>query len=226
MHAASLREKALLLRQSGHSYSHISSETGLSKSTLSGWLAEVPYMPNDITLEAIGKARAASGKRKSDLKQESITAARQEAAKELGQVSSRDLFMFGLGLYLGEGSKTNDITRIVNSDPRVLRLAIEWFMLLGVPKRNFAIRIHLYPDSNLQESLQFWSKMTTIPIRQFQKPQIDRRSGKKIHKLGKLPNGTAHLTVRGMGEKRLGSFLARKIKGFIEEVARQVDTRV
>jgi lambda repressor-like predicted transcriptional regulator len=45
------KEKALELRKAGFSYSYISAKTGLSKSTLSYQLAQVPYTPNKKTLK-------------------------------------------------------------------------------------------------------------------------------------------------------------------------------
>lgn len=221
MHRGFLKDKALFLRKEGYSYKHIAEKTGFSKSTLSDWLGALPYTPNVYTISVIGKARAASGAKKSEIKRASIKAARQEAIKQLGRVTQRDLYMFGLGLYLGEGSKTNSIVRVVNSDPQVIQLAISWFVSQGIPKKNFFVTLHVYPDSNAEDSLRFWSKITTLPRHQFGKIQVDRRSNKKTSNLGKLPYGTAHMTVRSGGDKKLGAFLARKIQASVDEIAKQ-----
>ncbi len=213
---------ALELRKAGHAYSHISRVTGISKSTLSDWLSGVPYTPNAETVNRVGKAIAAANARKTLLKRESIHRIHQEAANEIGRVSKRDLFMFGLGLYLGEGSKTGDVTRVVNADPEVIRLAIAWFKSLGVEPEQFLLTLHLYPDSDTQECLQFWSKTTTIPLRQFGKVQVDTRNNKRVFKRGKLPHGTAHLSVRGLGRKEYASAFARRIKGWTNAVAQEV----
>lgn len=126
MHTVSIREQAVRLRKEGYPYTYISKQTGLSKSTLSGWLTDVPYTPNNETIEALGKARAASTRKKSALRQAEMRQVRISAAKEIGHVSKRDLFMFGLGLYMGEGNKTHDIVRIANADPAVMRSMIAW----------------------------------------------------------------------------------------------------
>lgn len=225
-HLLSTKNKASELRRAGYSYSYISSKTGLSKSTLSDWLATVPYTPNEETRQTIGKALAASGAKIAKKKLESINQAKKLAREEIGRLSKRDLFMFGLGLYLGEGNKTHDLVRVVNSNPEVIRLAIAWFESLGLSKKNFAITLHLYPDSTPDKSREFWSRVTGIPKNQFLKTQIDWRKNKKAYKIGKLPHGTAQLAVRGMGEKRFGVFLARKINAWTEEVIRETSTRV
>src|SRR3989344_1939149 len=139
-HSASIKEKVLRMRSLGYSYTYISFKTGLSKSTLSEWLSHVPYSPNKETILKIGKARAASGEKKAQLKLLSIKEAKFEAVREMGSVKHRDMFMLGLGLYIGEGCKTYNIVGFTNSDPKVLQLAMGWFLALGVPKENFVIK--------------------------------------------------------------------------------------
>lgn len=225
MHHASSRQHAFRLRRDGYSYSYIASQTGLSKSTLSDWLADVPYHPNEHTRLAIGRARAASGEKKTQIKQQSLLKARQEAENDINTLSKRDLFMFGIGLYLGEGSKTANVVRVVNSEVDVIRLAIAWFMSLGVLKNQFGVTLHLYPDSNVKKCLQFWSEATTIPLGQFAKPQIDRRRNKKSNKAGKLPYGTAHLSVKSGGRKEFGVFFSRKILGWVDSAIKKAIMR-
>ncbi len=225
-HPISVRDKARALRSAGYSYSYIARETGLSKSTLSDWLGSVAYTPNQETVLAIGKALAASGQKIAQKRLETFVRAREEAKQEVGVLSERDIFMFGLGLYLGEGSKAQEQVRIVNSDPRVIRFAIAWFKSLGLEQKNFVMTLHLYPDSDIEKSIVYWEEITGIPRAQFLKVQIDWRKDKKAYKLGKLPHGTAHLGVRCLGEKKYGVFFSRKILAWIEQMAKQTDTRV
>ena len=215
MHALTIREKVLDLRSAGYSYTYISAHTGISKSTLSGWLGHVPYVPNAETVLKIGKARAASGEAKNRVKRESIALAGEEAIKDVGKVSQRDLFMLGLGLFIGEGSKSSQSVCFVNSNPQVVKFIISWFIgILGLSHKNIAIRLHIYPDCDESSSIKFWSQTIGIPARQFQKTYIDRRENKKAIKTGKLPYGTAHIAIRSRGEKRFGVYFARKIQAY------------
>jgi transcriptional regulator with XRE-family HTH domain len=113
------------LRKNGYSYNLISQKTGVSKSTLSNWLSEFPYTPNRETIDRIGKARAASSLSKSKIKLQSFAEAFAVAKKDIDTLSKRDLFMLGLGVYIGEGTKDGHIIRIINSDPRVIKLSIK-----------------------------------------------------------------------------------------------------
>jgi hypothetical protein len=222
MHPLSLREKAFALRKSGFSYTYISSKTGLAKGTLSGWLTDVPYTPNKETIASFGKARAAAGARHAKLRQDSIREIREIAEKDVGKISRRDLFMFGLALYLGEGCKSNSQVRMVNSDPLIIQASIAWFKMLGVKNSQFKIRLHLYPDSNVTQCLQFWSQTTSIPLSQFQQTHIDTRTDKKVKKRRKLPFGTVQLMVRSKGQKEYGVLFFRKIQLWNEVVLSKI----
>ena len=163
-------------------------------------------------MERAGKARAASGAAKARLKQESIHNAQRAAIDEMGSITSRDLFMLGLGLFIGEGTKYDQGIRFVNANPLVLRLIIRWFVEIHrIPLNNMRIRLHIYPDTDERACITFWSNFTGIPQLQFFKSVIDVRQNKKNIKFRKLPYGTAHLTVNSLGNKRFGVFLARKI---------------
>jgi len=221
MNRQELKEKAIFLRQSGHSYSYISKVVGISKSTLSNWLWAIPYRPNKETLLRIGKARVQASLRKHEQKRDSFKTAKIEAKKEIMSITKRDLFMLGLGLYWGEGTKGNNLVRVVNADPRIIKLSIRWFKeICGLNEPNFVIRLHLYPDNNIYESIRFWSKQTGLSEEQFQKSQIDKRIKTSISKRGKLPHGTAHMTIKSKGNKRFGVFLGRKINAWIDEVGK------
>lgn len=208
-----------MLRKRGYSYNFIVRETGIPKSTLSGWLQGVAYVPNSYTKKVIGKARAASGLVKSKIRMHDLAVAQKEAAQLIARVSQRDLLMLGIGIYIGEGTKSYEQVRIINSDPKIILLSIRWFMeVLSVPKDNLYIRLHLYPDNDIRRSILFWMKKTGLPRKSFQKVSIDRRTNKKVLNYGKLPYGTAHLNILSHGDKRLGKHLARLIFGMIDIV--------
>lgn len=220
------KKHAIRLRKAGYSYSDILKEVSVSKSTLSSWLSDIKYRPNREVVNRVGKSRLIAAKRKVKEKEQSIKRAQKIAKKDIGSITKRDLFMLGIGLYIGEGAKTQNIVRIINSDPEVIKLAIKWFTeVCNLSIENFRLAIHLYPDNNISSSLNFWAEQTGIPREQFGKVQVDRRTSKKKGKRGKLQNGTAHLTIRANGEKNFGTFLSRRI-GFWMKCAMDKSMRV
>lgn len=212
MTKTSEKEYAIKLRKAGYSYNLIVEKVSVSKSTLSLWLAQIPYTPNNTVVKRIGNARAAVTKVKHEQKLASYREAECLAKNDIVSITNRDLFILGLALYIGEGQK-GDTVGIINADPRIIIKAIQWLQnYYGVPKENLTLAIHLYSDNNRSASLQYWSEQTGIPLSQFGKTQIDLRTNKKVSKRGKLPHGTAHLRVKAVGNKAFGVLLARRIR--------------
>jgi hypothetical protein len=219
MYYRELKERAINLRKKGYSYGYIIKYVPVSKSTLSEWLKNINFSPNKYTLDTIGKARLSSGLYKHKQKIKNLEKAELQAIKDIGKFSKRDLMMLGLGIYIGEGTKTVNITRIINSDPKIIRLIINWLIkCFNIEIKNLTIRLHLYPDSDIKKCIDFWSKYTKIPKNQFSKSSIDKRNDKKSSNKGKLPFGTAHMTVKSLGNKNLGVYLHRRIMAWINIV--------
>jgi transcriptional regulator with XRE-family HTH domain len=214
-----LKDKAVELRNEGYSYTAISEKIAVAKSTLSDWLSGMSYSPNKEMLEKIGKARIASNAFKKRAKSESLLLAKAQAETDIGNMTNRDLFMLGLGLYLGEGTKTHNNVRVINSNPKIITLAIRWFgEVCGLKMDNFKIRLHLYPDNNVVECQKYWSLQTKVPVSSFYKAHIDARKDKKNFKRRKLPFGTAHLSVKSNGKKEFGVVLSRRINAWVDKV--------
>ncbi len=219
MYFPEIKQKAIRLRKEGYSYNYIVKHVPATKSTLSEWLRDIPFVPNAHTIATIGNAHIASGEYKHELKMQSLAEAKREAEKTISQLSERDIMMLGLGIYIGEGGKTENITRMINSDPRIIKLTLQWWKTaFGIDVKQIKIRLFLYPDSKEDECIQYWSKNTGIPITNFHFSIIDRRTDKKVSKHGKLPFGTAHVSVVSLGNKKHGSYLHRLIMALINRV--------
>lgn len=218
------RTKAIKLRNLGYSYGMIRDKLGISKSTLSNWLSQIKFKPNYKVLERIGQARLKSAVSKHQLKLLDIAQRKKEAAQQVGKLTQRDLFLLGIGIYLGEGSKATEEIKVANSDPVIIKIALKWLQnFCELENQHFRITLHGYPDTDLTKALKFWSKETFIPTKQFTKVVIDRRKNKSILRRRKLPYGTAHLYVRGGGTIVPGvKSLHRKIMGWIENVQKQI----
>ena len=218
-----IRAKALKYRNAGYSYNMISQRLGLAKSTLSDWLSDIPYVPNQEVLKRIQTGPSKSAQRSHAKRMEETKRAKELAHKELGALTKRDLWMIGIGLYLGEGTKSYDHVRIVNSNPEIIRLGIKWLtQICGVPSAHISLRIHAYPDTDPKEALQYWMKVTRLPQGQFKKISIDRRTGKMAIKKRKLPHGTLDINVLALQKKEFGVFLHRRIMGWIETSLKQI----
>jgi len=218
-----LRVNAEKLRENGYSYNMISLKLGISKSTLSTWFKDKAFSPNKEVLKRIQYGPIKSGEIRHNQKVMEIKKLKDEGVKEIGIITKRDLWFLGLGLYIGEGSKSYEIVQIVNSDPQVIRLALKWFReVCNLDNKNITVALHIYPDSNLKKCMEFWSKTTQLPKENFRKTQIDTRKNKSSQKRNKLPYGTAHITIISNGVSEKGVRLHRKISGWIHGALTQI----
>ncbi len=214
-----IKDEAVKLREKGYSYSLITEKIGVSKSTLSYWLRDIKYTPNQKVLSRIKRGSKVAGIKRNAEKISSIKFSKQAAREELGRTSGRDLFMLGIGLYIGEGSKSTESVRITNSDPRVVRLAMKWFrQSLKLKDNNFSLILFLYPDVDESAAKEYWMGVTGLKSGNFCKSQIDTRSGKKRLNYGKLPFGTLQIRIKSGGDKNNGVHLFRKIEEWISLV--------
>lgn len=227
MKPRNLKEKVIYFRKIGYSYGMIIEKTKLPKSTLSNWLKNIPYKPSIEVIARIGAGRTKAAEIKHKQKINNILETKKAARKELGKLSKRDLWLLGIGLYLGEGTKAYENIRIINSDPEIIKIAIEWFKkICGLDVKNFTLAIHLYPDNDIEKTLNYWSQKTNIPIKQFGKTYIDRRNNKSKRNKKKLPYGTALLTIKSNGKKEFGVMLHRRIQGWISSSIEQINAGV
>lgn len=218
-----LRVQAEMLRESGYSYNMIHKALGVSLGTLSYWFKDKPFTPNHEVLRRIQFGPIKSGALRHEQKLKDIAERRLIGKVEVGKLTKRDLWMLGLGLYIGEGSKTTEGIRISNSDPVVIVTAICWLkQICKLSDENLTVRIHIYPDNNETECKAYWSRVTGIPIKNFRKTIIDVRKNKKSSNRSKLPHGTAHISVVANGDPEKGVALYRKIDGWIEGALNQV----
>jgi hypothetical protein len=86
--------------------------------------------------------------------------------------------------------------------------------------------VHIYPDNDIKKTINYWSKITGIPKKQFGKTYIDIRINKSNVKRQSLPYGTLHLHIKSLNKKEFGRKLHRKIIGWIESATEQINSNL
>jgi len=171
------KNKAIELRKKGMSYSQIKAELGISKSTLSGWLYNMPLSEKRIkelgAFSPIRIERCRNTKRSKKMaRQDSVF---DKVSKDIGRLSKRELFLAGLFLYWGEGGKTKYYTTILtNTNPNMVKFFLRWLENLGVDKNKIKVSLHLYSDMDIDKQMKYWSKLLDIGMNQFRKPYIKK----------------------------------------------------
>jgi hypothetical protein len=189
--------KAQQLRQKGYSYNEILEQVHVSKDTLSRWCKNIELTIAQkqrlIKLKVNGQKKgsiiAAENKKSERIKiTEQIY---QKAKNDINRLSERDFFITGVSLYAGEGDKTIGRAGFCNSDPKLIKFMMKWFLnYTKLPMSKFHGAIWLHEDLNESEAKKYWSDLTRIPISQFYKTYIavnkskSQIQRKNIHKYG------------------------------------------
>ena len=127
------KQKAIKLRQKGLSYSQIKEKLGINKSTLSGWLNDMPLSEDrikelrDFSPQRIERYRNIMREKK-DARLKGVY---KKVSSDIGVFSKREIFLLGLFLYWGEGTKAaNSSTQLTNTNPAMIKFFIKWLELL------------------------------------------------------------------------------------------------
>ena len=171
----SIKEKVLKMRLKGLSYSQIRSKIKISKSTLSTWLEKYPLSSERIKELRDWNPRRIENCRNTKLKnrQKKLESVYKDISSEIGSLSKRDLFIAGMFLYWGEGTKASrDMIAFTNTDPAMIRFFIKWIKIFNVSRDKLKVKLHLYSDMNINRKTKFWSKILNISEKNFRKPYI------------------------------------------------------
>ncbi len=211
------KNKAIQLRKKGMSYSQIKAKLSVSKSTLSGWLYNMPLSEKRIReLGAFSPTRIErcrnTKRRKKIARQDSVF---EKVSKDIGKLSKRELFLAGLFLYWGEGGKTKYYTTILtNTNPCMVKFFLKWLENFGVDKKKLKVSLHLYSDMDISKQMKYWSKLLDISISQFRKPYIKKSKFTDITYRNGFGQGTCSLIY---DNRDLSEYVLQGIK-YIEKI--------
>ena len=214
-----VQQKAVRLREKGKTLREIGRVLRISSSTAHLWTRVVRL--TELQKRAIWekhKEAFQAGRRRVTLRQ------RQERHKEeikykqigknmVGVISKRELMLIGAALYWSEGFKRDSRLGFANSDPDMIRLFLRWLFEVGrIPKESVRLRVGVnmsYRDrvSGIEKK---WSRLTGIPLGQFQKSFFQKVSWKRGYKNRGEYLGVLRVRVNGQGK------LFLTIKGMLE----------
>lgn len=182
------QQEAIRLRQQGLSYREIRLQIPVSKGTLSLWLRNYPLSRKQLQRlkdqrhSGIEKFRETMRKKR----EARLTQTYQEQKQKWLPLSDNELFLAGLFLYWGEGSKADrHLISISNTDPTVIKVAMHWMQKsLHLPLEKIKVRLQLYSDMDIKKTISFWSDTLGIPKSHFGKTYVKQTKRSKIHHKG------------------------------------------
>ena len=178
--------KSIELRKKGYSVNEIVEQIGVAKSSVSLWVRNVPLDDKArnrlLTKIKSGQLISAENKRR---RTRQILDNHYGSALEALERKKLDRLTIQLAcslIYHCEGSK--DIhygASFTNSDPDLIKTFL-YLLRFGfdIDEEKLRACVHLHEYHNLKKQINFWSKITNIPKKQFIKPYLKPNTGKRI----------------------------------------------
>jgi hypothetical protein len=188
------------LRAAGRTVPDIAAELGVSRSSVSLWVRDIP-LPAPLRRRVGHRGPNALQRRKAA----EIAAADEAGRSRIGDLSERDLLVAGTALYAGEGDKRDGGVAFANADPAMIRLFLRWLRtFFDIDESRLRIRVYLHEGLDLEAATRFWSGVTGIPASQFTRPYraaADRTIRRQRHEHGcaRVVYGCARTHRRVMG---------------------------
>lgn len=206
-----LRETAVAMRAEGRSYREIREVVGVSKSTLSLWLRDIPLTEEQRQALAVrppaSRSRRAQGIRAGAARRRAHVQALARA--QITELSESELFVAGVVAYWAEGAKNKpwragQAVKFMNSDPDLIRLFLAWLRLVGVTPDRLVFRVHIHESADAAEAQAFWSRVVDAPPTQFGNSTIKRHNPRTPRKnVGGGYHGCLVVYVRRSAELNL-----------------------
>jgi transcriptional regulator with XRE-family HTH domain len=199
-----LRLEAIRLREQGQSVRDIATKLGVAKSSASLWTRHIilsveqleNLTKNSLRGGALGRIRGALSQKISRLKR--IELSNQKGAEFIGDLSTRELDLVGTCLYWAEGNKRNRQVKLCNSDPNMILLFIKWLAVIyNIPISELYCQIGINEAHKDRETQvrAYWSKVTSIPLKNFNKTSLKKYPLRKIYANFEEHYGTLSVNV-------------------------------
>ncbi|WP_411976810.1 hypothetical protein [Streptomyces sp. ICN988] len=210
-----VRDRARELRLQGWTYDQIQVELGCSKSSISLWVRDLPKPERRKRTREEASAIAKRGWEATlRLRDEERLRTKQAATQEIAQMTDRELFLVGVGLYWAEGSKSKPYRRqervtFVNSDPDMITLFLAWLRLLRVEPGRLKFAVHIHETADVAGAEQFWTDHVGIERTALLKTTLKKHNPSTNRKnTDETYYGCLRVNVRG------GADLYRRIEGW------------
>jgi hypothetical protein len=180
-----LREKARLMRAESRTLQDIATTLGVSKSSVSVWVRDVPYEPGP---------RQPSPNRRPHPQQlaklAEIADCNRAGIERLGVLSADAFLAAGVALYAGEGAKGALV--FANMNPAMIRFFCAWLrQFFDIDEARLRVRVYLHEGLDLDAAEKFWSEITAVPRSQFRAPY--RAKADPTMRLTKHEHGCAYV---------------------------------
>ncbi len=198
------KEAAIALRLKGLSFRDIEKIVPVSRGTLSVWLKHIRLTDEQLASisdrATLGRERWARSTQ--DARRDRWDSYRRAAEVEWEVLKNNPSFMFGLALYVGEGTKGRGEVSLANCDMRVQCAFLEFLGLLGYDRNRVTPQIYFHEGDDVETAVSKWSSALALPKDKFRVYYAQPRSsqGKRVRM---QPFGTCTIKLRRSTEASL-----------------------
>lgn len=204
-----LHARARELREQGLDYEEIAGALGVSKSSVSLWVRDMPW-PERLSYEECRKRSAEGAQRywaaERPVRQARREAVRAAAAAEIGPLAEREILIAGAIAYWCEGAKSKahrrqDRVVFVNSDPALIRFFLRFLDTVGIGREELTYRVHIHETADVLGAERFWQRVTQADPCQFRRTVLKTHNPRTVRaNVGDDYHGCLRVEVRRSGE--------------------------
>jgi transposase len=179
-----LRARARELRRQGLDYEEIVAELGVSKSSVSLWVRDLPRPPRVAADECAGRTAERmreywSAERPARAAQRAAASAAAEAS--IGDLTGREILIAGAIAYWCEGAKNkphrrSDRVTFTNSDPGLISFFLRFLDSTGVSRSDLSFQLQIHETADVPGAERFWLDLTGARADQFCKTSVKRHN--------------------------------------------------
>jgi hypothetical protein len=207
-----LRDQARELRTQGLSYNEITAQLGVSKSSVSLWVRDIPCPERFAYVHS--ERRRAGLRSFNEARSARHVAETETAAAEVGELTDREVLIAGAIAYWCEGTKSKPNRKVnrvifINSDPELITFFLRFLDVAGVNRDDLVFRVYIHENADVDAAQQFWLKITGTQSSQFRSPTLKHHNPKtRRTNVGENYRGCLRIDVRR------SAVLYRKIEGW------------
>lgn len=212
---------AMSLRRGGYSYTEIQKFVSVPKATLSYWFKDIKLSEAQLVRlqkkrdEAIQQGAQVRSKRVS----EAIEKIEKTSAKDIEDITKRELWLMGIILYWRERVSDRDVkkgVKFTSSDPYLIKLFLKWLMEVGQLGETDVL-CDILVDDDKKKAISYWSEVTGFPQAVFTRIYIQKTKKKrKKRQVKKAEFGLLRIRVKA------SSMLARQLSGWIKAIQSKI----
>ncbi|WP_053851343.1 hypothetical protein [Streptomyces sp. NRRL B-24085] len=182
-----LRARARELRLQGWTYDRIEAELGCSRSSVSLWVRDLPKPERHDPTEQAKLAARKRWEHELAVRDEERKRTKAAAAEAIGELSDRELFLLGVGLYWAEGGKDKAYDRresvaFVNSDPGMIEVFLAWLDLLQVERERLRFGVMIHETADIADAEKYWADLVGADRAAFYRTTVKKHNPKTVRK--------------------------------------------